>query len=420
MQELEIRDFSGEEVYRYEQLVSTAFHYTYPEVLDREALCRRIAREDEERAREKTPLRGNTFVRKGAFLDGRLVSAFKMYPFVANLDGERCEMCGIGGVLSDPEMRGMGAVSRLFETAFSEMRERGQILSHLYPFRTSFYRKYGYEHIVNAVQWTVPIEFLPKDRVDGILHFEGTERQTEDIKNVYKAFCRRYNLATDRDGFLWKTRYFKIWAPYGTDHFSYLHYDGDTVDAFLSYTVKEDAREPMLITVDHLYFTSRHALYAVLCFLGTYSSYAKGVKLTLPSNVDIGMLLCDLQSAYGKVAVTRELLYRGATRVVDAEAILRLVRYRGAGSARIRITDPYCPWNDKCFRVEFNGSCRSFSEVALETADIETDINSFSALILGGVSLSDGVMMKNVKIHSHADTLEKIFYKKPLWIEDTF
>lgn len=417
--ELEIRDFSGDEVYRYEQLVSTAFHYPYPELSDREALCARMAREDAEMLSEKTSVHQNSFVRKGAFANGRLAAAFKMFPFSVNFDGQICEMCGIGGVLSDPEMRGMGAVSRLFDVAFSEMREKGMVFSHLYPFKTSFYRRYGYEHGVSCVRWTVPISFFPKQRVD-MVHFEGTEAQEADIKRVYRDFCRTYNLATGRSNFQWRTVYFKKWQPYVSESFSYLHYDGDAADGFLSYSVEEREDAPMIITVNHLYFLTPSALYAMLCYLGTLDSYAQTVKLTLPSDVDIGMLLCDVQSAYGKMAVTRELLYSGATRVVDAEAVLRLARYRGKGSVRILIHDTCCPWNDGCFLVEFDTVCLSVTRVSEEDADIETDINAFSLLILGGAALSDAAWMKSVKIRSNIQALEKVFYKKALWIEDHF
>jgi hypothetical protein len=68
--------------------------------------------------------------------------------------------------------------------------------------------------------------------------------------------------------------------------------------------------------------------------------------------------------------------------------------------------------------VEFDNRCLSVSEA--ENWDMQLDIADFTALILGSRSLSEAPFMDSVKILGNVENLQKIFYKKPLWIGDSF
>ena len=155
-------------------------------------------------------------------------------------------------------------------------------------------------------------------------------------------------------------------------------------------------------------------LTALLC---TWAAAAEGT-LTLPADVDISAWLKELCTAYDKCNVHREILHRGASRVVDAEQVFWLAGYLGAGAANIRILDRDCPWNNKIFHVEFDNRCHCVSEA--EHWDIQLDIADFTALILGSRHLSEAPFMDSVEILGNVENLQKIFYKKPLWIGDSF
>jgi len=78
------------------------------------------------------------------------------------------------------------------------------------------------------------------------------------------------------------------------------------------------------------------------------------------------------------------------------------------------ISDDYCPWNNDCFTV-------SFGDRTVVTRggqpDIRMDINSFSAMILGAVSLEDAQIFPHVTIYGQKQELEKVFYKKNLFMD---
>jgi hypothetical protein len=166
----------------------------------------------------------------------------------------------------------------------------------------------------------------------------------------------------------------------------------------------------MTILVDHLYFTNPAALREMLAFLGSQRSYASEVQLPLPLGVDISCWLKEICTAYDKCNVRRETVHLGASRVVDAEIVLKLARYHGKGTASIRIDDPVCPWNNRTFRVEFDETCLSVTET--QTWDIRLGIDAFTALILGSWDLTDTAYMDGVQIRENLENPQKIFYRK--------
>ena len=416
MGEYTVREFEGEDVMRYRQLCATSFHQQKAWILEWEKGLEEIRSEDE-KFRSDLTVGGNYTVRTGLFLEERLVAGMTNIAYNVQFDGSVCEMSGIGGVVTDPELRRMGSITRIYQSAFAEMNRRGQVLSHLYPFTAAFYRKYGYEMCATAVEWTIPVEYLPKAEFSGIRHYENTEKQREDIRKVYQAFSQRYNLAVARTDKKWNA-FLDRRASYGSEFFSYLHYAGEAADGYFTYTVSEQEYEPMTFEIRNLYFTNVKSLKEMLAFLRSFSSHIKQVKLTLPDDVDLTCLLDEMCGGFGKKNVERAILSVGATRVVNAQRILQIAKYRGKGMVKIGLSDPFCPWNQKNLQVTFDGCCTDIRECA--DCDVQMDINSFTALILGVYSFAEYPYLGNVTVFGNEENLEKVFYKKPLWIEEHF
>lgn len=61
-----------------------------------------------------------------------------------NVRGRLLPMGGVAGVASHPATRRRGHARRLLTHVVADMRAQGQVVSALYPFRASFYQKFGY------------------------------------------------------------------------------------------------------------------------------------------------------------------------------------------------------------------------------------------------------------------------------------
>ncbi|MDR2464704.1 MAG: GNAT family N-acetyltransferase [Streptococcaceae bacterium] len=88
------------------------------------------------------------------FTNGKLTSQVSVIPFELNLHGVPFKSIGIGYVASYPEVRGNGAMHRIFEEIEAYEQEEGIILSLLDPFSYGFYGRFGYVHAYNRLKMT--------------------------------------------------------------------------------------------------------------------------------------------------------------------------------------------------------------------------------------------------------------------------
>jgi predicted N-acetyltransferase YhbS len=96
-----------------------------------------------EKYRSFTPYNSGT-VSLVAEEDGEALAGVAALPMRQNLRGVVFPMAGIASVASHPSARRRGLVRALLERLLRQMRDGGHPLSALYPFRPSFYQRFGY------------------------------------------------------------------------------------------------------------------------------------------------------------------------------------------------------------------------------------------------------------------------------------
>lgn len=84
-------------------------------------------------------------VSHGVFAGDRLVGRLKDRAYDSWFGGVRVPTCGIAGVTVAMEDRGRGALTPLFDHALAAARERGAVISGLFPSAARIYRRFGYE-----------------------------------------------------------------------------------------------------------------------------------------------------------------------------------------------------------------------------------------------------------------------------------
>lgn len=76
--------------------------------------------------------------------DGQPLAGMGAFPMRQNVRGAIYDMAGIASVASHPSARRRGFVRALLERLLRQMRDQGCAVSALYPFRPSFYGRFGY------------------------------------------------------------------------------------------------------------------------------------------------------------------------------------------------------------------------------------------------------------------------------------
>jgi predicted N-acetyltransferase YhbS len=130
--------------------------------------------------------------------DGAPVACASAIPMRQNVRGTAYPMAGIGGVATHPLARRQGHVRALMTDLLGRMRDEGHAVSALYPFRPSFYARFGYIGLPQARSVT----FVPGDLgplLGRELPGEVAFVRIRDGYDTYRALLERF--LADRHGF---------------------------------------------------------------------------------------------------------------------------------------------------------------------------------------------------------------------------
>ncbi len=347
--------------------------------------------------------------------DRTMMSTLTVIPYRANFDGHNMLMMGIGGVATLPQYRKCGGIRHCFEKALPDMYLQGAAFSYLYPFSTSFYRKFGYELGCERGCWKLKLSGMPKTVVEGTCHLlEPGAELKRDIRHVYEAWQNRYNLMTIDEEI--EYRWIDKADPFRDKEYTYLYRSAsDEPKGLVTYRpVIDDGDRTLECT--RFFFVDLEGFYGLLALLGTLSADHSHITLRLPTDVDLGGILPEW--SFGTAIERRE--QAGMVHVVNVERVFRMARMRGTGSLSIDIAGPLIPQNNGRFFVAFADSVTSDIRCTREPADIALIIQDFSRLICGRYGLTALPYLPQVQLFCKTEKATKVFYQKPMFITRYF
>jgi predicted acetyltransferase len=170
----------------------------------------------------------------GAFANGRLVGATHALSFGQYFGSRSVPMGGVGDVAVAPEQRGKGLARRLMTEALLAMRDRGEVISALFPATTSLYRRVGYE-LAGAAVWH---QISPRaiDHLRGSTSLETHRIEKDDdpagIRRCYGRVAPGINGWLQRNDRRWRN----LWDTWHDGHFVYAcaNPDGE-IESYLVY-----------------------------------------------------------------------------------------------------------------------------------------------------------------------------------------
>lgn len=334
-----------------------------------------------------------------------LTSSLVVQEYQVNYHGRVLPMGGIGNVATLPEFRQGGAVRELFRHALHDMKARGIALSALYPFSHPYYRKFGYELCNMAVEYTVPIDSLRGFRHKGFAKLMMPGDDTAPLAALYEGFTKGFNLSIVRDEERWRQR-FKD-DPTQSNVYCYLLGDGDKAQAFIRYKLERD--KGTVAVADDVVFSGPEGLWAILGFMARFSGQYKNLRFRLPPSAPLGALLeeCyDLSVAYNASPMAR---------VVDVERVLGVHGAFIENACTLEIEDDFFPENSGTYRF---GS--GVVERENERPDAHMDIQTFSQLAIGYLSLDQAGYKPQCHIWGNEEALGRAFPKRDVMITEYF
>jgi Acetyltransferase (GNAT) domain len=115
---------------------------------------------------------------------GTILAAATAIPMRQNVRGSTYPMAGVAGVATHPLARRQGHVRTLLTRLLGEMRDSGHVVSVLYPFRPSFYERFGYAGLPKSRKVT----FSPAGLAALLRADLPGEVRLERVKDGYDAY----------------------------------------------------------------------------------------------------------------------------------------------------------------------------------------------------------------------------------------
>lgn len=344
--------------------------------------------------------------------DGSMMSTFCSNPFRVNFDGHSCRMGGIGGVATLPRYRRRGAIRACFDVCLRELYEKGYDFSYLYPFSTSFYRRFGYESCVQRLEMRIDLQLLKPRPVTG--HFELCEGQpgmAQAVQEVEQVWEDRYNMYVRHtpDAYAWV----ESCDPAVQMEFTYVYFRADGTPA----ACVRFRSDKQILRCSRFWFADREGFDGLMNLFKSMAADHSCAVCYVPSDTRLQYL----NPEWSLGAAVWQVSPYGMVRVVNVKHVLSLAKTRGKGSLCIRISDPQLSENNGTFRVTYGDGRVLSVEETEDAADVSMAITDFSALISGVCDGSAAAgWMDTLRLHNPQAPIDDLFFQKPLMIVDYF
>ena len=389
---MEIRLLSREERFQARLIATVCFHQRM---------------EDPEKARQESEK--ETDQQWGAFHeDGTLMAQIINNQYMSWLDGILVRNGGIGAVSTLPEYRMEGAVREIFKVLLPHAYTDGEVISTLYPFSHAFYRKFGYE----TVCWKNIYEFSPAVLRGYVFTGEvSLWKQGMPVSGwteLYNRFASSYNLAISRDDRFMEKR---LKGEYFKDRkFCYmLQENGKPVAYLIFQDIRHDPQA--ILDVQDLAWDGPRGLQAILGFLARFSADYGTIRLFLPRDIEL-LSLIRSPLAYD-IQKTTEQSYM--IRVINAVKALETMKKPAGTSFVIRVLDELIPENNGIWKVTSDGVSPTEEE-----PDLTVSEKALGQLVSGAVSLTEALYRDDTVVIKNRETLDRVFIRKPILVEDHF
>jgi len=330
-------------------------------------------------------------------VDGKIAGTFVIMDMTTTR-GDRAawRTGGIAGVAVLPEARQTGVGNAMMRWSLRYMRDNGYILAALYPFRQSYYRKFGYETCGLRVKVTCPNARLPKIRPELPVQLLAKEDYGQ-IRDCYNAFSRARAGMNLREDFHWGRVTGGTRAIYAA---------GDPVEAYA--IVEHDWQFWLDQPVAEFAWTTVRGYDAILSLFASIGINKSSVSWYEPAD---GLML----ARHDDQGVTYESEKPIMFRVIDFRGALAQMSCAESGEFSVAIHDPDLPENDGPWQVCYaDGKTRVIKS---NEAELRLDHHAAVQVLLGQPSLAD--LARN-GIANDLEAAQRLLPPLPVYCMDHF
>ncbi len=395
MDKIEIKEFQGQE----DEAIEMAFYAFYPTPGDLERLTKM-----------KHYFKDDTsFI---LYENNKPVSALICKPIPQNVRGKIKPMCGIQNVATNPEARRKGYSKQLMKKSFEHMKENDYVFSTLYPFKESFYEKYGF---ISFPQVKTAI-FSPRQLVPLLdLDLPGNvERLSfKDGFEIYEKFIKEVQNTIHGMGIKHTAEIIRF-KDNSSEWLAIAQVEGKVV-GIMTYRVAGLWKE---FKIRDFFYSNSLGKYLLLQFLAIHGDQVKEIHMIniKPDDTPETWINDTFWGENGKI-ISREWVPTCMGRIVQVKMMSGLEV--GEGNISVKVTDEYCEWNNKTFLLKSDNGVLEVSDT--DQFDCEMTIQGLSAIVYGCYNLDDFEYKGWGQISEVAkQRIEKLFPKKSPFLHADF
>ncbi|WP_099187374.1 GNAT family N-acetyltransferase [Tepidibacter mesophilus] len=330
----------------------------------------------------------------------RIISSLQLNQYKIKINNDIYDTSYIVGVSTLPEARGGGVMSNLMRTTLNELYNKKQVISILMPIDYRLYRRFGYEHCYDQINYEIDMDFLKDFKSNGVFK-KALNKHIDSIINIYDCFFKNKNGYVKRDKKYYEILFKEIESESG---YIYIHEDEKQVDGYIIYFKMGDT-----MFVREVAYKNINALKSILKFIYNHNTQFKKVSINSIIDDKIKLIIPALK----KIDINIKPFMMG--RVINVQKFIKNLNIEENISLKLRIKDEFIDQNNKTFFINNKQVASTY-----EKEDVSIDINTFSQLAFSYIGVDEAVFLGNIKVEDidYIDILKKIFNKKINYINE--
>ena len=339
--------------------------------------------------------------------DNDIVSSLQLNQYKINLDNKVYDTSYIVGVSTFPQVRGRGYMRNIMDFSLNELYKKGQLISILMPIDYRLYRKYGYEHCYDQLEYNINIDDLKNFNLNGRL-YKASEKNIDDLININNIFLEDVNGNTVRD----KDYYINLFREVKSEGGHVYVYKDRSYKGYIIYFLNGEN-----MFVRELFYKDLDSLKSILKFIYNHNTQCKSVTISAPVNDKIKFVLENPKTTDIKIKPFM------MGRVINVEEYLNGLQVEESIdiSANIFIEDKFIKENNGVFNIEIKNKKVKAKKIR-GNYSLSLSINSFTQLAFSYIDIKDIIVLNNIdrndKNKDAIQLLKVLFDKKENYINE--
>ncbi|MHA1124124.1 MAG: GNAT family N-acetyltransferase [Candidatus Heimdallarchaeota archaeon] len=353
-------------------------------------------------------------------VDGKITAKARNIPLIQNVRGKLIPMAGISNVATDPVSRRKGHSRKLMKYLVRKMYDDDLNVSTLYPFKDTFYAKFGYVNVNPATQLIINPSQLRKWKT---LPEGYTIKRTNDVDSfdIYKKIHDEF-FGNIHGGVV---RPEKRWKEYGEQSrvkVAIVYNPNGKPEGLVRFTLRgfssgfDWAQDGEINVHEFLYLTNK-ARIALLNHLYLYADQV--VKILLPIYPETSEIYTWLENFFITEIKSQNIWM---ARVVDVKKTLQDMPTEAEVEISFKVTDPIINENNAVYQITGSKKKIIVKESKDKTAPLELTIEGLTALVYGMLSAEEVESFGWMKGGSEATNtiLDNFFPRKIGYLNEGF